>query len=180
MSTTITLACRNGSSELNSNPGSSHSQRCKNSAPRSISNPTSLTRISLLLPSPNKSWEQSYSSFQTSARSQCPHVHYHPWCDDCQTLTTWEQPLPTKQTCKWSTPTFGDLKTAVQEKSHYQSLFENPSKAQKAIKKVCSTWREEQFARAITKRSAKMAAREALCWSVRQLHTARGATPPAS
>src|SRR6266702_777017 len=178
MSTTTTLARQNESSESSSTQSSSPSPRHKNTAPKSISNLISLTKTFSSLPSPKKSWEQSYSSFQTSARNQCPHVHYHPWCDDCQTLTGWEQPPPIRQRSAQSIPTFGDLKTAIWEKSHYQSLFRKPSASQEAVKKVILTWREEQFARAVAKRSAKMAAWEALCRSVHQQRAARGAAPP--
>jgi len=62
--------------------------------------------------------------------------------------------------------TFGDLKKVVQKRSYSQSLLETPSVSQYALKKVCSTWRDEQFTRAVTKRSAKMAAQEALHQSV--------------
>src|SRR6266702_1332429 len=178
MSTTITLAHLNASLELSSSQGSSHSPKCENSAPKSTFGPMSPMKTSLSLPSPKKSWEQSYSSFQMSARSQCLHVHYHPWCDDCQTLMRWEQPPPIRQTCTQSIPTFGDLKTATWEKSRYQFLFKNPSASQEAIKKVCSMWREEQFARAIAKRSTRMAAQEALHQSVHRQHMACGAAPP--
>src|SRR6266571_1812785 len=125
MSTTTTSALLNVSLESSSSPDSSRSPRHENSVPRSTYDPTSLTRIFSLLPSPKKSWEQSYSSFQTSARSQCPHIHYHPWCDDCQTLTEWEQPPPIKQMCTRSMPTFGDLKMAIWEKSRFRSPFTN-------------------------------------------------------
>src|SRR6266571_2405988 len=162
MSTTTTSVHPNISLELNLSQDSLHSLRHENSAPRSTFDLTSPTKTSLLLPSPKKSWEQSYSSFQTLARSQCLHIHYHPWCNNCQTLTEWGQPPPIRQTCAPSKPTFGDLKTAIKEKSHYQFLFGNPSVSQEAVKKVCLTWREEHFARAVTKRSTKMAAREAL------------------
>src|SRR6266702_944301 len=37
-------------------------------------------------------------------------MHYHPWCDDCQTLMEWEQPPPIRQMSAQSIPTFGDLK----------------------------------------------------------------------
>src|SRR6266702_255109 len=161
MSTTTTLACWNKSSESSSSQGSSPFPRCKNSVPRSTSDLTSLTRTFSSLPSLKKSWEQSYSSFQTLARNQCLRVHYHPWCDDCQTLTGWEQPPPIRWMSVRSIPTFGDLKTAMREKSRYRSLFGKPSASQEAIRKVISTWKEEQFARAVTKRSAKMAAQEA-------------------
>src|SRR6266702_2314945 len=180
MSTTTTLAHRNVSLESNSKKGSSQCLRPENSVPKSISDPTSLTRTSSPPPLPNKSWHQSYSSFQISTRSQCPRVHYHPWCDECQTLTTWEQPPLTKPTCKKRIPTFGDLKTVVRERSHYRSPFANQSASQAALRKVCSMWRDEQFARAVAKRSARMAAREALCRSARRQRAARGVAPPAT
>ncbi len=176
---TTTLACWNESSELSLSLDSSHPMRHKNSVPRNISDPMSLTKTFSSLPSPSKSWEQSYSSFQTSARSQCPHIHYHPWCDDCQTLMAWEQPPPIRQTCKQSTPTFGDLKMAIWEKSRYQSLFRT-TRTQDAIRKVCSTWRDEQFARAVTKRSARMAAWEALRRAAHWQCAAHGAAPTAT
>src|SRR6266702_4310425 len=178
MSTHTTSAHPNVSSGWSSSRDSSHSPRRKNSVPRSTSNPISRMRISLLPPLPKKSWGQSYSNFQISKRSQCPHVHYHPWCDDCQTLMEWEQPLPIRMTCTTSTRTFGDLKMAMREKSLYLSLFKSPSISQRAIWKVCLTWREEQFAKAVTKRSAKMAAQEALHWSVHWQRAACGAVPP--
>src|SRR6266702_2223578 len=180
MSTTTTSDPWSGSLESSLNLGSSHSPRHKNSVPRSTSNPTSLTKTFSLLPSLKKSWEQSYSSFQTSARTQCPRMHYHPWCNDCQTLMEWEPLPPISPTCKKLIPTFGDLKMAVQEKSCCQSPFVNLSVIRGAIKKVCSTWREEQFTRAIMKRSAKMAAWEALRQSVHQQHVACGVAPPAT
>src|SRR6266702_2519065 len=177
MSTTTTSAHRNESSGPSSNRGSLPSLKHKNFVPKSTSSPTSPTRISLSLPSPKKSWEQSYSSFQTLARGQCPRVHYHPWCNDCQTLMRWEQPPPIRQTSARSMKTFGDLKTATREKSRYQSLFGKSSATQEAVRKVVSTWREEQFAKAVAKRSAKMAAREALRRSVHRQRAACGATP---
>src|SRR6266702_27507 len=161
MSTSTTSAHQSASLEQSLRRDSSQGPRPESSAPRSISNPTSPTRTFLPLPSLNKSWHQSYSSFQTSTQSQCPRVHYHPWCEECQTLTIWEQPLLTKRTCKKQIPTFGDLKTVVRERSHYRSPFANQSTSQTALQKVCSTWRDEQFAKAVAKRSAKMAAREA-------------------
>src|SRR6266702_165439 len=176
MSMTITSACWNGSSEWNLSRDSSRSPRHKSSVPRSTSDLTSKMKTSSSHPSPKKSWEQSYSSFQTLLRLQCPLVHYHPWCDRCQTLTVWEQPLPISQMCKTSRPTFGDLKTVIREKSRCQSLSKSRSILQTAIQKVCSTWREEQFAKAVAKRSAKMAAQEALHRSVHRQRVARGAT----
>src|SRR6266571_8146611 len=122
MSMPTTLDHWSVSSEQNSKKGSSQSPRHENSVPRSISDQTSPTKISSQHPSPNKSWHQSYLSFQTLTRSQCPRMHYHPWCEDCQTLATWEQPLPTKQMYKRPIPTFGDLKMVVQKRSRYWSL----------------------------------------------------------
>src|SRR6266571_8296936 len=154
MSTTTISDRRSESSGSSSKKGSSLKPRPENSAPKSISDLTSPTRISSPPLSPNKSWHQSYSSFQISKRSQCPRIHYHPWCDDCQTLMEWGQPPPIRQMYTQSIPTFGDLKMATQERSRYQFLFRNPSALQEAVKKVCSTWREEQFTRAVAKRSA--------------------------
>src|SRR6266702_3804588 len=180
MSTTTTLGRRSVSSEQSLRRDSSPSPRHENSVPRSISDPTLLMRTSSPPLSLNKSWHQSYLSFQTSTRSQCPHVHYHPWCEDCQTLAIREQPLPTKLTCKTLIPTFGDLKTVIQARSRYRSLSESPSASQTALKKVCSMWRDEQFAKAVAKRSAKMAAWEALRRTVHRQHTACGVAPPAA
>ncbi len=179
MSTTTTLAHWNESSGPSSNLGSLHSLKHRSFALRSISDPMSRTKTSLSLHSPSRSWEQSYSSFQTSTQAQCPHVHYHPWCDDCQTLTEWEPPLPISAKCKRSIPTFGDLKTAIRERSRCQSRSKNPGAVllQSAIQKVCSTWREEQFTKAIAKRSAKMAAWEALHQAVHRQCMAREAAP---
>src|SRR6266702_771675 len=180
MSTTTTLDHRSVSSEQRLRRGSSPSPRHKNSVPKSTSDPTSLTRTFWLPLSPSKSYHQSYSSFQTSTRSQCPRVHYHPWCEECQTLATWGQPLPTKPTCKTSIPTFGDLKMVIQARSRYRSPSKSPSVSQTALQKVCSTWRDEQFAKAAAKRNAKMAAREALRQTVHRQRAARGAAPPAT
>src|SRR6266702_1766988 len=133
MSTTTTSGLRNESSESSLSWGSSHTKKPKSCVPKSISGHTPPTRISSSLPSPNKSWHESYSSFQALTQSQCPHVHYHPWCDDCQTLTTWEQPLPISPKCKTPIPTFGDLKTVIRERSHYRSPSKNPSTSLQAI-----------------------------------------------
>src|SRR6266702_6428133 len=153
MSTTTTLGRRSVSSEQSLRRDSSPSPRHENSVPRSISDPTLLMRTSSPPLSLNKSWHQSYLSFQTSTRSQCPHVHYRPWCEDCQTLATWEQPPHTKPMRKTSTPTFGDLKMVVQRRSHYRSPFTSQSASQTAMRRVCSTWRDEQFARVAAKRN---------------------------
>ncbi len=76
------------------------------------------------------------------------------------------------------TDIFGDLKTVIQVRSHYQSLLGSPSVSQAALWKVCSTWKDKQFAKAVAKRSAKMAAWEALHRTVHQRRTARGVAPP--
>src|SRR6266702_8308888 len=157
MSTSTTSAHQSISSESSSKKGSSPCKRPENSVPRSISDPISPTKTSSPPHSLNRSWHQSYTSFQTSTRSQCPRVHYHPWCEDCQTLTTWGPPPLTQQMCKKSIPTFGDLKMVIRERSCYRSPFMNQSTSQIALQKVCSTWRDEQFARAVARRSTKMA-----------------------
>src|SRR6266702_1051696 len=180
MSTTTTSDRRSESLGLSSRRDSSPKPRPENSVPKSISNPTSPMRISSPPLSPNRSWHQSYSSFQISKQSQCPRVHYRPWCEDCQTLMEWEQPLPIRQTYKKPIPTFGDLKTVIREKSRYRSPFTNQRESQIALRKVCSTWRDEQFAKAVAKRSARMAAREALRRAVHQRHADHGAAPPAT
>src|SRR6266702_875411 len=177
MSTSTTSVHQNASSDPSLKKDSSPPPKHENSVPRSTSDHTSPMRTSLPLPSPNKSWHQSYLSFQTSSRNQFPHMHYHPWCDDCQTLMAWEQPLPIKLTCKKLILTFGDLKMVIQGRSHYRSPSGTLSASQAALWKVCSTWRDEQFARAIAKRSAKMAAWEALRQSVHQRRTDCGAAP---
>src|SRR6266702_4159523 len=177
MSTTITSARWSESSEQNLSPDSSHFPRHESSVPKSIFDPIPPMRTSLLPHSPNKSWHQSYSSFQTSTRAQCPHVHYHPWCDECQTLMDWGQPPLIKPTYKPSIPTFGDLKTIVREKSRCQFLSKNQSASQAAIRRVCSQWRDKQFAKAVARRSAKMAAQEALRQSVHRQRAACGAAP---
>src|SRR6266702_6052685 len=89
----------------------------------------------------------------------------------------WEQPPPIRQTYKTPIPTFGDLKTVVRERSRYRSPFASLRESQTALRKVCSTWRDEQFAKAIAKRSARMAAREALRRAAHQRRADRGAAP---
>jgi len=121
-----------------------------------------VTRMPSPLLLPSRSWSESNFNSQTLLRSQCPCVHYRPWCDECQTLMGWEQPQPIKLKPKRSIPPFGDIKTVVQARSHYQSPFTTQIKVQNDLKKVCSMWRDEQFARAIVKRSVQLAAREAL------------------
>src|SRR6266702_5002484 len=177
MSTTTTSDPWNESLGSSLSQDSSPSTKRKSYAQRSISDPISPMRTSSTHPSPNKSWEQSYSSFQILSRIHCPCMHYHQWCDDCQTLMGWEPLPPISLKPKMPIPTFGELKRAVREKSHYRSLLETQTISKNAIKKVCSMWREEQFTRADAKRSAKLAAREALRQSVHRRREACGATP---
>src|SRR6266702_7602804 len=134
MSTTTISDRRSESSGSTSKRDSSPKPRPENSVPKSISGPTSLTRISSPPLSPNRSWHWSYSSFQISKRSQCPRVHYHPWCEDCQTLMEWEQPPPIRQTYKTPIPTFGDLKMVIRERSRYRSPFTNQRESQTALR----------------------------------------------
>src|SRR6266702_1428806 len=178
MSTSTISAHQSTSLEPSLKKGSSQGPKPGSSAQKSISDPTSPTRTFSPLPSLNKSWHQSYSSFQALTRSQCPRVHYHPWCDECQTLTEWEQPPLTKQTCKKPIPTFGDLKMVIRARCHYRSLSTSPSASQTVLRKVCSTWRDEQFAKAVARRSAKMAAWAALRRSAHQQCADHGAAPP--
>src|SRR6266702_1814797 len=177
MSTTTTSDHWSESSGSSLKRDSSPKPRPENSVPKSISDPTLPTRISSPPLSPNRNWQQSYSSFQVLKRSQCPRVHYRPWCEACQTLMEWEQPLPIRQTYKTPIPTFGDLKTVIRERSRYRSPFTNQRESQAALRKVCSTWRDEQFAKAVAKRSARMAAREALRRAVHRQRADRGAAP---
>src|SRR6266702_1487947 len=180
MSTTTTLEPRSGSLGPSWKEDLSHLLRHGNYVPKSISDPTSLTKISSSPPLPSKSWEQSYSSFQTSSRLQCPRMHYHPWCEDCLTQMEWERPPPISQTSKTPILTFGELKTATREKSLYQSHFAIQTGMHKTVRKICSQWREELFAKAVAKRSAKMAARGALLRSVRQQREGLGAETAAA
>src|SRR6266702_268205 len=177
MSTTTISDRQSESSGSNLKRDSSPKPRPENSVPKSISGPTSPTRISSPPLSLNRSWHRSYSSFQISKRSQCPRVHYRPWCEDCQTLMEWEQPPPIRQTCKKLILTFGDLKTVIRARSRYQSPFTSQRESQTALRKVCSTWRDEQFAKAVAKRSARMAAREALRRAVHRRRADHGAAP---
>jgi len=82
-----------------------------------------------------------------------PHMHYHPWCDDCQSLMDWELPQPTKPRPKKSILPFGDLKTVVKARLCYWSPFATQIKAQNALARITLEWRDEQFARAVIKRS---------------------------
>src|SRR6266702_1893024 len=103
-------AHRNESSGPSLTPNSSPTTRRKNSVPRNTSDPTSPTRTSLPLPSRRKSWLEYEKSSQTSRRRQCAHVHYHPYCERCQTLVGWEPHQLTKPTPKHLIMSFGRLK----------------------------------------------------------------------
>src|SRR6266702_1104351 len=76
-----------------------------------------------------------------SQQLQCPHMHYHPWCDDCQTLMGWEPPQPIRPKPKRSIPTFGVLKKVVEVSLHYQSPFGYQIWRAQECQKVCSEWR---------------------------------------
>src|SRR6266702_961538 len=162
MSTHTTSDLPNKSLGPSLTQNSSPNKRRKNSALRSISDPTPPTRTPWLLLLPSKRWIESNFNSQPFNRSQCPCMHYHPWCNNCQTLMVWEPPQPTRLKSTKSIPPFGDLKTVVQARSRFQSPFMTQIGAQNTLKKVCSKWRDEQFARAITKRSGQLAAQEAL------------------
>src|SRR6266702_4849447 len=120
-------------------PSSSHPSRHENSVPRSIFNPTSPTKMSLLLPSLKKSWHKYERSSQTSRRWHCPRVHYHPYCDSCQTLMGWEPHRPTKPKLTRSMMSFGRLKEYCESLPAWGEL-----KTQ-SPKKTSIQWREEQF-----------------------------------
>src|SRR6266702_6334755 len=180
MSMTTTSDHQNGSSDPSWRRETSCTTRRESSAPRNIYGLTSPTRTPWLPPLPNKKWGQSYSNFQTSSRLQCLRVHYHRWCEECLTQTEWE-PLPhTSPTRKTRIPTFGELKTATREKSLYLSHFATQSAMHKTVHKVCLQWRDELFAKAVARRTAKLAAREALRWSVHRQREACGAETPAA
>jgi len=91
----------------------------------------------------------------------------------------WELPQPTKPRPKKSIPPFGDLKTVVKARLHCQSPFTTQIKAQNALARITLEWRDEQFARAVIKRSGQLAAWEALHWKAHQQCMAHGAAPPA-
>src|SRR6266702_4946105 len=179
MSTHTTSALPNESLGLNLTLDLSPSKRHKSYAPRSTSDPISPKRTPSPLLLPSKGWSESNFNSQTLARSQCPHVHYRPWCDDCQTLMGWEPPQPIKPKSTRSIPPFGDLKTVVQARSHFRSPFTTQINAQRELKKVCSEWRNKQFARAVAKRSGQHAAWEALRWQAHQQCVDCGVRPQA-
>src|SRR6266702_2098199 len=116
MSTITTLDLWNISLELNLKKDSSLCKGHESSVPRSMSDPTpARTPSPLLLLS--KSWSESNYSSQMSKWMQCPRMHYHPWCGDCQTLMGWEPPQPIKPKCSKQIPSFGSLKKTVEARA---------------------------------------------------------------
>ncbi len=105
-------------------------------------------RMNLLLPLPKESWLEYKKHSQNQWQAQCPHVHYLPYCDKCQTLMGWEPPLPIKPTPKHLIISFGKLKEYcgchhIWREQEYQQM-----------KKTCQQWKEEQFVQAAYKRNA--------------------------
>src|SRR6266571_5739366 len=172
--TTTTSDPRSVSSEPSLTPSSSRTTRRKNSAPRNTYDPTSPTRTNSPLPSPRKSWLEYERSSQTSRRRQCSRVHYHPYCERCQTLVGWRPHQLTKPTPKCLIMSFGKLK------EYCESLPAWGEQQPQSPKKVSLQWREEQFARAVVKRNAEKAAREALRRQVRRQREGRGVALPVS
>src|SRR6266702_4913024 len=153
---------RSASLEPSSTPSSSHPPRHENFVPRSTFDHTSPTKMSSPLLSPKKSWHEYERSSQISRRHHCPHIHYHPYCDSCETLMGWEPHRPTKPTPKRSMMSFGKLKEYCESLPMWGEL-----KAQ-SPKKISLQWREEQFTRAMYKRNGAKVAREALCRQAQQ------------
>src|SRR6266702_4312641 len=170
--TTTTSAPRNASSGPSSTLNSSHMLRRGSFAPRSTYDPTSPTKTSSPLPSPKKSWLEYGRSSQTSRRRHCSRVHYHPYCERCQTLVDWEPHQLTKPTPKRLIMSFGRLK------EYCESLPAKGERQPQSPKKVSLQWREEQFARAVYKRNAGKVGREALRREARQQREDRGAALP--
>src|SRR6266702_5846215 len=106
--TTISVP-RSVSSEPSLTPNLSHTTRHENSVPRNTYDPTSPTRTNSLLPSPRKSWLEYERSSQISRRRHCSRVHYHPYCERCQTLVGWQPHQLTKPTPKRLIMSFGKL-----------------------------------------------------------------------
>src|SRR6266571_5444718 len=154
--TTITSDRRSGSSGPSSTPSSSLTMRHENSVPRSTYDPTSKTRTNSPLPSPKKSWLKYERSSQTSRRRHCSRVHYHPYCERCQTLVGWRPHQLMKPTPKRLIMSFGRLK------EYCESLPAWGERRPQSPKKMSVQWREEQFAQAVRKRNAAKVAREAL------------------
>src|SRR6266702_5423804 len=170
--TTTISAPRNVSSVLSLTPSSSPITRRENSAPRNTYDPTSPTRTSLTLPSPRKSWLEYEKPSQTSRRYHCSRVHYHPYCERCQTLMGWRPHQLTQPTPKRLIMSFGKLK------EYCESLPAHGEQQPQSPKKVSIQWREEQFMRAVKKRNAKKVAREALRRQARRRREGHGVVPP--
>src|SRR6266571_3594296 len=170
--TRTTSAHRSASSGPSLIPNSSTTSRHESSVPRSTYDHTPRTRMSLPLPSPRKSWLEYGRSSQISRRRQCNHVHYHPYCERCQTLMGWEPHQLTKPTPKRLIMSFGRLK------EYCESLPAWGERQPQSPAKVSLQWREEQFARAVWKRNAAKAAREAQRRQVRRRREDRGVALP--
>jgi len=89
----------------------------------------------------------------------------------------WEPPQPIRPTPSKQIPLFGSLKKVVMARACYWSPFATQIKLQKDLVKVTLEWRDEQFARAIIRRSGQFTAWEALHQQAQQQRTACGATP---
>src|SRR6266702_3667010 len=119
---------------------SSPTTRCKNSAPRNTYDPASRTKTNSPLPLRRRSWLEYEGSSQTSRRRQCNLVHYHPYCERCQTLVGWEPHRLTKPTSRNWMMSFGKLK------EYCESLPAWGKTQSQELKKISLQWREEQFA----------------------------------
>src|SRR6266702_3167005 len=172
--TPTTLAPPSVSSELSSTLSSSPTMRHESSVPRDTYDPISKTRTSSPLPSPRKNWLEYERSSQTSRRRRCQRVHYHPYCERCQTLMDWEPHRLTKPTPKRLIMSFGKLK------EYCKSLPAWGERQPQSPQKISLQWREEQFARAVYKRNGAKAAREALHRQTHQRREDPGAAPPVS
>src|SRR6266702_2739095 len=168
------LACPSVFLEPSSTPSSSPTVRHENSVPRNTYDPTSKTRTNSLLPSPRKSWLEYERSSQTSRRRHCKRVHYHPYCERCQTLMDWEPHRLTKLTPKRLIMSFGRLK------EYCKSLPAWGERQPQSPKKISLQWREEQFARAVYKRNGAKVAREALRRQTHRRREVPGAALPVS
>src|SRR6266702_4665388 len=172
--TTTTSDRRSVSSGPSSTLSSSPTTRRENCAPRSTYDPISRTKTSSPLPSPRKSWLEYERSSMTSRRHRCNRVHYHPYCERCQTLVGWEPHQLMKPTPKRLIMSFGRLK------EYCESLPAWGERLPQSPTKISLQWREEQFARAVHKRNAAKAAREAQRCQAHRLRKDRGVRLPVS
>src|SRR6266702_286891 len=172
--TLTTLDHPSVSSELSSTLSSSPTTRRGSYAPRNTYDPTSKTRTSSPLPLPKKSGLEIERSSQTSRRRHCRRVHYHPYCERCQTLMGWEPHRLTKPTPKRLIMSFGRLK------EYCESLPAWGERQPQSPQKISLQWREEQFARAIYKRNGAKVAREALRRQTHRRREVPGAALPVS